>query len=128
MTPAKLLQSIIQAKATQLGYAVSVNHMQDSPAKMIMIMDTRGRVDEQEMRGDQTERNGVEIHVRGTDHADTAAVLPALWTDVLEGTYGTSVSGKIVHCITKLNTMGCLGQEPQTRRWRFSQQFLMSIK
>ena len=40
----------------------------------------------------------------------------------------TLADGKIMHCITKANTMGSLGHEPQTRRVKYSQQFRMTLE
>jgi hypothetical protein len=79
------------------------------------------------MRGDHYGHDGVEIQVRAPSHLEAANVLPVLWEDVLKRVNGTSVAGKIVQCITKANTMGCMGQEPQTRRWRFIQTFLVTV-
>jgi hypothetical protein len=126
-TPADIFATIIQAKATELGYVVYVNHMQDQPDRAIVCLDGRGKLNAHLMRGDHTGFDLVEVQVRARDHQDSGNVLPVLWEDVLKHVSATSVSGKIVQVISKSNTMGCMGQEPQTRRWRFNQSFLMTI-
>lgn len=124
---ADLMYSVILSKATTLGFSVFVNHMQDEPDKAILLRDAKGKLDEREMRGEHYGHDGVEIQVRAVSHLEAANVLPVLWEDVLKRVNGTSVAGKIVQCITKANTMGCMGQEPQTRRWRFIQSFLVTV-
>jgi len=126
-TPAEYLERVIRAQATTLGYALCVDHMQDKPDKMILLINGRGQNDPRNLNGNQTKRDLVEIHVRGVDYADTAAVLPLLWENVLKGTRATSTLGKIMQCVTPANTMGFYGIEPQTRRWRFSQNFLITV-
>jgi hypothetical protein len=126
-TPAAIIERIIRTKATELGFETFVNHLQDKPDKAILLIDGKGSLDPKTLRGTQTQRDLVEIHVRASDHEEAAAVLPTLWEDIFEQTSATSSLGKIVQCITKANTMGCYGQEPQTRRWRFSQHFLVTI-
>lgn len=127
LSPAKLFRQVINQRATELGFTVYVNHLQDKPDKAILVMDGKGKLDPREMKGVQTQHDLVEVQVRAFDHDEAASVLPRLWEEVLKDVHASSVSGKIVHCITKSNTMGCMGQEPQTRRWRFVQSFLMTI-
>lgn len=124
---ADLISTVILSKATALGFSVFVNHMQDQPDKAILVMDAKGKLDDREMRGDQYGHDKVEIQVRATSHLEAANVLPVLWEEVFKTVSATSVAGKIVQCITKANTMGCMGQEPQTRRWRFIQSFLVTV-
>ena len=127
LSPAKLFKNVINSKATALGFTVYVNHMQDQPDKAILVFDGRGRLDDRNMTGIHTERPLVEVHVRAHDHNEAFNALPVLWEDVLQHVTATSTGGKIVQCISKANTIGCMGQEPQTRRWRFTQSFLMTI-
>jgi hypothetical protein len=127
LSTADLMATVIYSKATQLGFTVYVNHMQDQPDKAILVRDVKGKLDERSMRGTHSGRDGVEIQVRAYSHAEAGNVLPVLWEDVLKGVNATSVAGKIVQCVTKANTMGCMGQEPQTRRWRFIQSFLVTV-
>lgn len=122
-TPAEYLELVIRTKATQLGYALAVDHMQDKPDKMIVLINGKGKLNPRNLNGTQTQFDLVEIHVRGVDYAGTSSVLPTLWEEVLKDTRLTSAYGKIVQCITMANTMGCLGQEPQNRRWRFVKTF-----
>lgn len=126
-SPAGLFANVILTKATNLGFAVYVNHMQDQPDKAILCFDGRGRLDDRNMSGEHTERNLVEVHVRAHDHNEAFNALPVIWEDVLKNVVATSTGGKIVQCISKANTIGCMGQEPQTRRWRFTQSFLIAI-
>ena len=127
LSPAKLFKNVIKSKATALGFTVYVNHMQDQPDKAILVLDGRGRLYDRNMSGEHTERPLVEVHVRAHDHNEAFNALPVLWEDVLQHVTATSTGGKIVQCISKANTIGCMGQEPQTRRWRFTQSFLMTI-
>jgi len=127
LSPARLFANVISPKATQLGFTVYVNHMQDKPDRAILVFDGRGRLDARSMDGVQTERNLVEVHIRDQNHDIAANALPVLWESVLQHVIATSTGGKIVQCISKANTIGCMGQEPQTRRWRFTQSFLMTI-
>ena len=126
-TPAEILEVLVRPTATSLGFQTFVGHMQDKPDKAILLIDGKGSLDPKTLRGTQTERSTVEIHVRGFDFTEVSAVLTTLWENVLQNTFATSSLGKIVQCITKANTMSCYGQEPQTRRWRFSQHFLVTI-
>ena len=127
-SPAEILELIIRSEATTLGYATFIGHLQDMPDRAILLIDKAGQLDPRTLAGNQTGRELVEIHVRGVDYADSAAVLPFLWEDVFKITRATSAYGKIVQAVTMANKMGCLGQEPQTRRWRFSQNFLVTIR
>lgn len=124
---ADLVATVIQSKATALGFTVYVNHMQDQPDKAVLVRDVKGKLDDRSMRGDHTGHDGVEIQVRANSHLEAGNLLPVLWEDVLKHVNATSVAGKIVQCITKANTIGCMGQEPQTRRWRFIQTFLVTV-
>lgn len=126
-TPAEYLEIVIRTKAALLGYAVCVDHMQDKPDKLIALINGRGKLDPRNLNGTQTKFDVVEVHVRGIDYVSTSSVLPTLWEDVLKNTRFTSAYGKIVQCITMANTMGCSGQEPQNRRWRFSQNFFITV-
>lgn len=126
-TPAEVFRSVILTRATQLGYTVYVNHMQDTPDKAIVVVDERGLLDPRTLRDTQTAQDRVEVQVRAQSHVDAGNVLPTLWEDVLRHVSATATYGGIVQCITKANTMGCMGQEPQTRRWRFNQAFFMVI-
>jgi hypothetical protein len=126
-TPAEYLELVIRTKCAALGYTLAIDHMQDKPDKMIGLINGKGKLHPRNLNGNQTKYDLVEIHVRGLDYADTSAVLPTLWEDVLKNTYLTSAYGKIVQCISMANTMGCLGQEPQNRRWRFCQNFYITV-
>jgi hypothetical protein len=127
LSPAKLFKNVINSKATALGFTVFVNHMQDQPDKAILVFDGKGRLDDRTQLGNHFERPLVEVHVRAHDHNEAFNALPVIWEDVLKNVTATSTGGKIVQCISKANTIGCMGQEPQTRRWRFTQSFLMTI-
>jgi len=127
LTPAAIFAAVIRPRATLLGFTVYVNHMQDQPDRAIVVMDGKGRLDPRSMRGGHTAHDLVEVQVRSFDHVEAGNFLPAVWDAVLKNVTATSVNGKIVQCITKANTMGCMGQEPQTRRWRFVQSFLVTI-
>jgi hypothetical protein len=127
LSPAALFRLVILPKAAELGFTVYVNHMQDKPDRAILVMDTKGRLAPHNMAGEQSDFPVVEVQVRAHDHDIAANVLPVLWESVLRHVTATSVGGKIMQCISKYNTMGCMGQEPQTRRWRFIQSFMVKI-
>jgi hypothetical protein len=128
LTPAAIFAAVIRPRATLLGFTVYVNHMQDQPDRAILVMDAKGgRLNGRSMRGNHTAFDLVEVQVRSNDHVEAGNFLPAVWNTILKNVTATSVNGKIVQCITKANTMGCMGQEPQTRRWRFVQSFLVNI-
>jgi len=127
LTPAAMFAGIIGPKAQSLGFRVYVNHMQDQPDRAIVVLDGKGKLDDRSLRGTHTANDLVEVQVRSFDHVEAGNFLPAVWRDVLQDITATSFGGKIVQCITKANTMGCMGQEPQTRRWRFVQSFFMTI-
>jgi hypothetical protein len=126
-TPAEYFEIIIRKKAALLGYGVTIDHMQDKPDKMIILINGKGRLNPRALNGAQTQFDLVEVHIRGLDYVEASAVLPTLWEDVLQTTRLTSAYGKIVQSISPANTMGCLGQEPQNRRWRFSQNFYITV-
>jgi hypothetical protein len=130
MTPADYVAEVIAAVSLTLGYEVFTNHMPDKPDKAICIVDHfSGRTENRNNRtGEVDEHPTVIIVVRGTNHVDASGVLPTLW-GTMRAIYRTTLSdGKIMHCVTKANTIGSLGQETQTRRVRYSQQFRMTLE
>lgn len=130
MTPADYVAEIVDTVVTGLNYTVFVNHMPDKPDKAVCIFDhSTGRVEERNHRtGEVDEHPSVHVLIRGLSHPEASAVLPAMWL-VMQDIYDEPLSdGKIMQCITKANTIGSLGHEPQTRRVKYSQQFRMTIR
>lgn len=133
MTPAEYVYEIIKDHCNAEGFQVTVNHMPDQMDNAVTIYDERGaRMEERRFRsGEVDEHPVVDIVVRGAANSGNAAsvLLKSLWFDVFEGIYAQSLQdGKILRCITKNNTIVSLGQEPQKRRWLFSQQFRMTLE
>lgn len=129
MSPAQYVREVILAEMETLGYKVFVNHLPDKPDKAVVVYDMdSGRLEERLMRsGDVFEHPMVKIMVRGTDYS-ARGVLEAIW-GVMEPVYTQVLSdGKIMRSITKANTIGSLGHEPQTRRCLFTQQFRMTLE
>jgi hypothetical protein len=78
------------------------------------------------MRGSHDEHPSVQIRVRGTD-SYAVEVLIEIW-DHFAGISMLPLSdGRILQVISKANTIGTLGHEPQNRRCHFTQQFRMTI-
>ena len=128
MTPANYVADIIRTAMEDAGYKVYANHMPDSPDKSICVYDqATGRVEGRSMvTGEILTHPTVQIVVRGTTHA-AGDTLPDVW-EILREIYQYEFSdGKILHCISKTNIMGSLGQEPQTRRTKYTQQFRMTF-
>lgn len=130
MTPADYVAEVVNDTCVALGYEVFVNHMPDKPDKCVCIYDhSTGRLEPRNHRtGEVDEHPSVHVLVRGNTHSDASAVLPAIWV-LLRDVYDQVLSdGKIMHSITKANTIGSLGHEPQTRRVKYSQQFRMTLE
>lgn len=128
-TPAEYVADIIEPWCLDLGYTVFVNHLPDKPDKAVVVYDRdTGSTEPRLARsGEIDEHPAVMIRVRGTDFS-AAVVLPTLWRDVFKSLYFREIdNGKVMQCISKANTMGTLGHEPQTRRTGFTQQFRMTI-
>lgn len=128
MTPANYVADLIRATSEALGYKVFTNHMPDSPDRAVCVYDQpTGRVEPRSMvSGESWDHPTVQIVVRGTSH-DAADIMPDLW-DYMKSAYMYEfLDGKILQCITKANTMGSLGHEPQTRRTKYTQQFRMTF-
>lgn len=128
MTPAQYLLEIAKPHLESLGYTGFWNHLPNSPDLAVVFVDVPlGRLEQRSFRsGGVDEHPSVQVRVRGTS-AEAVEVLYTLW-DVFAGVYMLGVSdGKIMQCITKANTIGSLGQEPQNRRCTFSQQFRLTI-
>lgn len=128
-TPARYAALVLQDQMESNGYGVFYNHMPDKPDKAICVYDLPyGRVEDRRMRtGVHEEHPVVQIIVRGPDYTAVSA-LEGAWA-VFETLYEYAFDdGKILRCISKNNTIATLGQEPQTRRCLFSQQFRMTLE
>ena len=133
MTPAEYVYEIIKDHCEGQGFQVTVNHMPDQKDNMVTIYDERGaRMEDRRFRtGEVDEHPMVDIMVRGAANTGNAAslLLKSLWDDIFVDLYARTLEdGKILRCITKNNTIVSLGQEPQKRRWLFSQQFRMTLE
>lgn len=131
MTPAAYIRDVILNHCNAQGYAVFINHMPDKPDNAVCIYDVRGgRIEPRLMSGEVEEHPRVEIFVRGSANSggDSAEMLLALWR-IFRDIYLLPLGeGKILRQITKANTIASLGQEPQTRRWLYSQHFTMTLE
>lgn len=128
MTPALALAEVIETNLPNLGYSVFVNHVPDEPDKAILIYEVgRGRLEDRSHRtGKRAEHPRLEVRVRASD-STAQAVLQQI-SDMTQEVYHFPLSdGQILQVITKSNTIGFVGQEQQTRRYHYSQQFLLTI-
>lgn len=128
MTGAKALAEVIQANLPNLGYSIFINHVPDQPDAIVLVYEVgRGRLEPRMHRtGERMEHPRVEVRVRGVD-SGAAGILRQI-SDMTETVYQFPLSnGQKLQVITKSNTMGFVGQEPQTRRYHYSQQFLLTI-
>lgn len=128
MTPALALAEVIETNLPDLGYSIFVNHVPDEPDKAILIYEVgRGRLEGRSHRtGQRAEHPRIEVRVRAPD-SEARAILQQI-SDMTEDVYHFSLSdGQNLQVITKSNTIGFVGQEQQTRRYHYSQQFLLTI-
>ena len=128
-TPARYAALVLKDQMNANGYVTFYNHMPDKPDKAICVYDLPyGRIEGRRMRtGAHEEHPVVQIIVRGPDYTAVSA-LEGAWA-VFETLYEYAFDdGKILRCISKNNTIATLGQEPQTRRCLFSQQFRMTLE
>lgn len=128
MNPSLALAEVIEANLPNLGYSIFVNHVPDEPDNAVLIYDVgRGRLEERNHRtGKREEHPRVEIRVRGAN-SEAYSIIKQI-SDMTENVYHFTLSdGQNLQVITKSNTIGFTGQEPQTRRYHYSQQFLLTI-
>lgn len=129
MIPSQALAEVIQATAEAEGYSVFTNHMPDQPDKAVLVYDSNlGRLEARKMAsGEREEHPLVRVIVRGKD--SSARTLAALIADLADSTHNFVLSdGQILRVITKSNTIGFAGQEPQTRRYLYTQSFRMTLE
>jgi len=128
MNPALALAEVIEANLPNLGYSVFVNHIPDDPDNVVLIYEVgRGRLEERNHHtGKREEHPRVEVRVRGANSG--AYDIMKQISDMSESVYHFTLSNsQNLQVITKSNTIGFIGQEPQTRRYHYSQQFLLTI-
>lgn len=128
MNPALALAEVIEANLPNLGYSVFVNHVPDDPDNVVLIYEVgRGRLEERNHRtGKREEHPRVEVRVRGAN-SEAYDIMKQI-SDMSESVYHFTLSNsQNLQVITKSNTIGFIGQEPQTRRYHYSQQFLLTI-
>lgn len=128
MNPSLALAEVIETNLPNLGYSIFVNHVPDEPDNAVLIYDVgRGRLEERNHRtGKREEHPRVEIRVRGAN-SEAYSIIKQI-SDMTENVYHFTLSdGQNLQVITKSNTIGFTGQEPQTRRYHYSQQFLLTI-
>lgn len=128
MTPTEALEFAIRSVITP-DYPIFHNHMPNSPDNAIMLMETgRGRLEDRSMRtGQRKERPLIQVIVRGKT-SEAREVLQAL-SDATEAVRRLDLgNGEKLHVISKSNTIGFSGQEPQTRRYVYTQQFRLTME
>jgi hypothetical protein len=128
MTGAEALAEVIEANLPNLGYSIFINHVPDEPDNAILIYEIgRGRLEPRLHRtGKREEHPRVEVRVRGVDSA-AGGILRQI-SDMTESVYKFPLAdGQKLQVITKSNTIGFSGQEQQTRRYHYAQQFLLTI-
>lgn len=132
MTPAEYVRALIEPLCDAQGYVVYVGHMPDSPDAAVCVYDTRGaRMETRRSRtGEVEEHPRVEILVRAPANSGTAAavMLDDIWAEFRPLYMKRLSDGTIMRQITKTNTIVSLGQEPQKRRWLYSQRFRMTLE
>jgi hypothetical protein len=129
MTPALALAELLAANLLDTGYSVFVNHAPATPDNVILIYEVgRGRIENRRMAS-----GGMDVHpllhvvVRGVD-SSARDVLESLG-DVCDAAYNFALSnGQKLRVITKSNTIGFVGQEQQTRRYSYTQQFRLTLE
>lgn len=129
MTPAAALAEVIQANLPNLGYPVFQNHAPDSPDNVVCIYEIgRGRLEGREMRtGIREEHPLLHVAVRGKT-SEARDILQQI-SDMTETVYHQPLSGGgNLQVITKSNTIGFAGQETQTRRYVYTQQFRLTLE
>lgn len=129
MNPALAFAELIEANLLDSGYSVFVNHVPDQPDNVILIYEIgRGRMEERRMRtGGVDEHPLLHITVRGQD-SSARAILEAIGA-ITDAAYDFSLSnGQKLQVITKSNTIGFAGQEQQTRRYIYTQQFRLTLR
>jgi len=129
MTPGQALAELIQATATAAGYEIFINHMPDKPDNAILIYEVSGGVLESRKMasGEREEHPALRVLVRGVD-SSARAVLQSI-SDLADTTYKFSLSnGQVLQVITKSNTIGFAGHEPQTRRYVYTQNYRLTLE
>lgn len=127
MSPAEIMVYALQQAAPGLAYPLFANHLPKEPANAIACIEVRGELERRKMRtGERTERPGINIMVRGVD--STARDIMKQVSDATETIRNLTLpDGQNLRLITKYNTIGFYGQEPQTRRYVYNQQFRLII-
>jgi hypothetical protein len=129
MNPALAFAELIEANLLNTGYTVFVNHAPDQPDNVILIYEIgRGRMEERRMRTGITDQHPLlHVMVRGQD-SSARAILESIG-GITDAAYDFALSnGQKLRVITKSNTIGFAGQEQQTRRYLYTQQFRLTLE
>jgi hypothetical protein len=128
MTPAQALAEFIRAEISDKSYSVFHNHLPDQPIKAILCFDVPGgRLEERRMKtGKRDIHPSVQVVVRDLTPSSYDVLVEI--GDLADAAYQYRLSdGQTLQVISKTNTIGSLGQSPQTRHCSFSQQFRLTI-
>ena len=129
MSPADVVAEIIETNLPNLGVQVFVNHSPDTPASCILVYDkASANLERRSLRsGVIDEHPSVYIMVRGQD--SSAYAIAQQIESMAASVYDQPVSsGQKLRVITKSNTIGFSGQEPQTRRYVYAQTYRMTLE
>lgn len=129
MSPAEVFAEIIETNLPNLGVRVFVNHAPDEPVDCVLVHDLpSNRLEGRNMRSGQTDEHpAVHLQVRGQDSSAYTRIMQI--SAMTDSVYQQTVTGgqKLI-VITKSNTIRFVGQEPQTRRYVYAQNFRMTLE
>lgn len=129
ISPGEALVELILATCQAAGYEPYANHMPDKPDKAVVVYElATGRLEGRKMRtGEREEHPAVRLVIRSTDAS--GRTLAASIADLVDATYNFEVSdGQILRVITKSSTIGFSGQENQTRRFMYIQNYRLTLE
>jgi Bacteriophage minor capsid protein len=129
MTPTAVLEYAIKSILPDFPYPIFSNHMPNSPDNAVLLVETgRGKLETRSQRtAKRKERPQIQVIVRGSD-SSARDILQSL-SDATQAIRRLDLpDGQKLHVIIKSNTIGFAGQEPQTRRYVYTQQFRLILE
>lgn len=129
MSPGEALVELISSTCEAAGYSAFVNHMPDKPDKAVVVYElTTGRLEARKMNsGERDEHPAIRVVIRSVDSSGRA--LAQSIADLADATYNFLLSdGQILRVVTKSSTIGFSGQENQTRRYMYIQNYRLTLE
>jgi len=129
MSPGEALAELILSTCETAGYEVFVNHMPDKPDKAVVVHElTTGRLEDRIMSsGERQEHPAIRLLIRSVDSSGRA--LAQSISTLADSTYNFLLSdGQILRVVTKSSTIGFSGQENQTRRFMYIQNYRLTLE